>query len=100
MKAKVDSCDSLPIKKDWLCIMLWYSLNHFFKKIKVNATIIWFKKNARIICLKNNPKIFCDSIIMSRFGEKKIIKERFYGAKKAVKIWDVNFDNIVDLIFG
>ena len=31
---------------------------------------------------------------MVRFGEKKIEKENFYVAKKPIKIWDVNVDNI------
>ena len=30
-----------------------------------------------------------------RFGEKKIAKEKFYAAKKPIKIWDVNVDNII-----
>ena len=30
-----------------------------------------------------------------RFGEKEIAKEKFYAAKKPIKIWDVNVDNIV-----
>ena len=32
---------------------------------------------------------------MLRFGEKKVTKETFYVAKKPIKIWDVNIDNIV-----
>ena len=33
---------------------------------------------------------------MLRFGSSiKIAKERFYGAKKLIQIWDVNFDNLV-----
>ena len=32
---------------------------------------------------------------MLRFGEKKVIKVEFYAAKKPIKIWDVNVDNIV-----
>ena len=32
---------------------------------------------------------------MVRFGEKEIAKETFYTAKKSIKIWDVNVDNIV-----
>ena len=32
--------------------------------------------------------------IMVRFGERKIEKENFYVAKKPIKIWDVNVDNI------
>ena len=32
---------------------------------------------------------------MSIFGEKKVTKEKFYVAKKSIKIWDVNVDNIV-----
>ena len=32
---------------------------------------------------------------MLRFGETKIANEKFYAAKKPMKIWDVNVDNIV-----
>ena len=32
---------------------------------------------------------------MARFGEKDIEKESFYAAKKSVKIWNANVDNIV-----
>ena len=32
---------------------------------------------------------------MLRFGEIKIAKEKFYAAKKPIKVWDVNADNIV-----
>ena len=32
---------------------------------------------------------------MLRFGETKISKEKFYAAKKPIKLWDVNVDNIV-----
>ena len=39
--------------------------------------------------------ILFDIIIMLRFGETKAAKEKFYGAKKIMNIWDVNVDNIV-----
>ena len=32
---------------------------------------------------------------MLRFGETKVTKEKFYAAKKPIKIWDVDVDNIV-----
>ena len=32
---------------------------------------------------------------MLRFGETKVTKEKFDVAKKLIKIWDVNVDNIV-----
>ena len=32
---------------------------------------------------------------MVKFGKTKIAKEKFYAAKKTMKIWDVNIDNIV-----
>ena len=32
---------------------------------------------------------------MLRFGKTKIAKEKFYAAKKPIKIWDVNVENIV-----
>ena len=32
--------------------------------------------------------------MMVRFGEKEIAKEKFYAAKRPVKVWNVNVDNI------
>ena len=32
---------------------------------------------------------------MVKFGKTEIAKEKFYAAKKPIKIWDVNVDNIV-----
>ena len=32
---------------------------------------------------------------MLRFGNTKVEKEGFYGAKKPIKIWDVHVDNII-----
>ena len=32
---------------------------------------------------------------MVRFGEREIAKEMFYAAKRPIKIWDANDDNIV-----
>ena len=32
---------------------------------------------------------------MVKFGDKEIAKEKFYTAKRPIKIWDVNVDNIV-----
>ena len=29
-----------------------------------------------------------------KFGEREIAKENFYAAKRPIKIWDVNVDNI------
>ena len=34
-----------------------------------------------------------------RFGKTEVVKEEFYGAKKSIKNWDVNVDNIVDSNF-
>ena len=32
---------------------------------------------------------------MLRFGEREIAKEKFYAAKKPIKIWYISIDNIV-----
>ena len=32
---------------------------------------------------------------MLRFGRTKVANEEFYGAKKAIKIWDIDVHNIV-----
>ena len=36
---------------------------------------------------------FFDSIIILRFAKPKVAKGEFYGAKKQIKIWDVDDDN-------
>ena len=46
-------------------------------------------------CLYQLANIIFHSIIMLRFGETKVSKERFHAAKKPIKIWDVNVNNIV-----
>ena len=33
-------------------------------------------------------------MILLRFGMTKIANEELYGAKKSIKIWDVNVNNI------
>ena len=50
------------------------------------------------ISLKIITNIFFDSIVMLRFGETKITKEKFYAAKKTINIWNVNVDNMLMLI--
>ena len=32
---------------------------------------------------------------MVKFGGREIAKEKFYDAKRPIRIWDVNVDNIV-----
>ena len=39
-------------------------------------------------------KCVSDSVIMLIFGRTKVVKETFYGGKKA-SIWDVDINNIV-----
>ena len=33
---------------------------------------------------------------MVRFGQKEIAKQKFYAARKTIKVWDVNVHNIVN----
>ena len=47
------------------------------------------------ISSKNNGKKLFVSIIMLRFGETKVGKEKFQGAKTPINIWDVKVDNKV-----
>ena len=44
---------------------------------------------------KKSSQIFFHSITMVRFGEKEIVKEMFYDAKRPIKILDVNVHNLV-----
>ena len=37
---------------------------------------------------------------MVRFGDREIPKEKFYAAKRPIKISDVNVDNIVIYLIG
>ena len=32
---------------------------------------------------------------MLRFGNKKVVKEKCYGTKRPIKVWDGNVDNLV-----
>ena len=32
---------------------------------------------------------------MLKFGKIRVAKEELYGAKKLIKIWNVNIDNII-----
>ena len=75
--------------------MLQYSLSQFLVKIKITTTILYSQKNVGIIQLKKNDKFFFDSIIILRFGDTKVGKENLYGAKKAIKILNVNVNNVV-----
>ena len=40
-------------------------------------------------------KIFFGSLIMLRFAETNVAKEEFYGAKKPMKIWDADVNDIL-----
>lgn len=39
----------------------------------------------------------CDSMIMLRSGKLRVAKEEFYDAKKSIKIWNVNINEIAML---
>ena len=45
--------------------------------------------------LKNNDYSSSQSISMLRFGETKLANEKFYAAKKPIKILDVYVENIL-----
>ena len=64
--------------------MLKYSLSQALLKIKITTTITYFQKNVRINQLKNNDKNPFDSIIMLRFGETKVTKNKKIWCKKAL----------------
>ena len=53
----------------------------------------WHTNNVKME--KDDTKTFFDSIIMLRFGKTKVAKEQFHGAKKSIKIFNVNGDSIV-----
>ena len=61
--------------------------NHYYDKI-------FFEKCSYQLAKKLSQN-FVHSIIMLKFGERKVTKEKFYAGKKPIKIWDVNVDNIV-----
>ena len=44
---------------------------------------------------KKLSQLFFHRIIVVRFGEIEMAKEKFYAPKSPVKIWDVNTDNTV-----
>ena len=45
--------------------------------------------------LKMNDKYFFDIVVMLKFSQTKVAKEKFYATKKPINIWDISFDNIV-----
>ena len=61
--------------------------NHYYYQI--------FSENGHINYLKNNYKHFVCSMLMVKVGKTEVAKETFYAAKKPIKSWDDNFDNIV-----
>ena len=61
--------------------------NHYYCKL--------FLEKFSYQLAKNNHKSFSNSIIMLKFGETKIVKEKFYASKKPLNIWDVNVDETV-----
>ena len=44
---------------------------------------------------RSNHNFFFPKYNMARFGEKEIAKEKFHAAKKPIKNFDINVDNIV-----
>ena len=62
--------------------------NHYYYNIFSEKSLYQLAKEI----IKKN---YFYSIIILRYGEKRIAKEKFYTAKKLIKIWDVNVDNIV-----
>ena len=46
--------------------------------------------NEKVIGVK-----FFDNIRMFRYGRTNVEKEKLYGGKKRIKIWNVNVNNIV-----
>ena len=56
---------------------------------------IFLGKSLYQLVKKNNNKNVIYSIILQRFGETNVTKEKFYAAKKPIKNWDVNGDIIV-----
>ena len=37
---------------------------------------------------------------MLRFGETKVTKEKVYAAKEPLEIWDVNVDNVDNIVIS
>ena len=84
--------------------MLYWWLSHFLVNIKI-TTITMYVLQCTItmnvlfymfvsISWKSH-KFFFDNVIMLRFGETKIEREKFYAGKKPVNICDVNIVNKV-----
>ena len=61
------------------------------KTLTLHNVIILIKS----VLNKNKSHYFFHRIIMVRFGEKKIRKRKNHAAKRPIKIWNVNVDNIL-----
>ena len=52
LKIRIDSCNSLPIEKNCLFIMLWHSLSQLLIRIKITTNITYFQKKKELILIK------------------------------------------------
>ena len=61
--------------------------NHYYYEI--------FLEKCSYQLAKETTTNFVHSIIMMKFEEREIAKDIFYAAKRPIRIWGVNVDNIV-----
>ena len=95
-KIKVDSYDSLPVGKTLTFHNIIMIIQSVLNKDKNGYYYnIFLGKCLYQLAKKNNNKNFIYSIILLRFGETNVTREKFYAAKKPMKNWDVNGDIIV-----
>ena len=94
-KTKLDFYDSLPIEKrltfhnvtTHIKVVLNKDENHFYYKI--------FLEKFSYQLAKKYAQSFVHSIIMLKFWDREIAKEKLYAAEITMKIYHVNGDNIV-----
>ena len=93
-KIKVDFYDFLPIEK----VLTLHNAIILIKSVLNNNKSHYCYKMFLEKCLhqlaKKESHKFFRNIIMLKFEETKVTREKFYATKKPIKIWDVNFDNI------
>ena len=85
-KIKVGSYDSLLIEKILTLHYVKILIKSVLNKVQNHYDDYISQKNVRINQLKSNDKNVFDSIIMLRFGEAKVAKEKFYGAIKPIML--------------
>ena len=94
-KIKIDSYDSLPIEKRFTPHNVTIHITSGINKDKNHYYYEIFIEKCSNQLAKQYSQVFAHIAIMGRFGNTEIANKKFYVAKRPIKVYDVNVDNIV-----